>query len=1035
MALMIDKRPDEFQGEQKVYDALESKLKNNIVCYYNREVNGHEFDFCLLVKNMGLVIIEVKGWNTSHIVKVVSPDEIHVKDYIEPVVSPKKQARGYQWALSSYFQKHYGINPLITSCVCYPFMSEMDYKSVGLNIVSEPDNTIFAEDLNNEGNLMNKLGKIFNQHKHIKVDKCSGSVYDVIRNHFENKFTDEDNYYNYSELRAYVDPLKVSDISNIIERYSLGVKEIVFVKDLDSLELLCKNINDLYSTKRISFLNGEICLNSDDKSSFSVKNNRLTAFNFEAFYIEDIENIIRSNIFIENGLCGSHDNEIKALSLKSSFNYQQFCIEHASCDKHIQVKAGAGTGKTYSMISRISFICSEASKSGVINPSDEIAMLTFTDEAALNMKNRIKKQFKNYFALTLNKKYLELISSVERMRISTIHSFAKDIIQRTSIPLGIGSEFSTVSGVYQRRQILRRHLSNYFEKKIEDDNTFIFNLPVSVYELENFLLDFVDKCYSKGVDLKNVESSSLGESIVSAPYLKEMIEKVLVECEKEYSNYLLDNNEVDLNEYMIYLNKCICHDSFNPKLYCFKYVFIDEFQDVDDSQISTFIKMNEKIHFKYFIVGDLKQSIYRFRGATMDAFTKMGCDSIDWLKYSLNTNYRSDKRLLTEYQSIFSKMGDANLIPYSIEDTLVGIKENQFMGNEFVEKIVYSSDDEKNDTFYDKLFACVTNRKNELEKISNQRRLSIPEKTIAILVRKNFEVAKIIKEGKARDIIVESDKNTNLYKLQSTIDLCKLTSALCNPYNSLYLFDLIQSNNINVNFESSNLLGKNDDEKLSILTNCLDIYYNSVLKMSWSDLVLEVQKNPTLQILRKIYEASKPWKTYSLDLDLEKYYRINYELVFEELSRANKKSYLTLESINESLLIAITKEMSAKSRDLIESDDRVRVICVTVHASKGLEYDTVIMPYTKTKLDSIKKDSIEVTINNNNIGYCFNFKDVRYYNEYFDTMNEKEEAIKEESRILYVALTRAINKFIWFGKEINENYNWAKILDGDDLCR
>ena len=282
---------------------------------------------------------------------------------------------------------------------------------------------------------------------------------------------------------------------------------------------------------------------------------------------------------------------------------------------------------------------------------------------------------------------------------------------------------------------------------------------------------------------------------------------------------------------------------------------------------------------------------------------------------------------------------------------------------------------------------------------------------------------------------IESDKNTNLYRLQSTIDLCKLTSALCNPYNSLYLYDLIQSNNVNISFNSLNLIGKNDDEKLEMLIDCLNIYYTSVLKMKWTDLVAEVQKNPTLQILRKIYEASKPWKTYSSDLDMETYYRMNYELVFEELARTNRKSYLTLESINESLVLATTREMSAKSRDLIKDDDRVRIICVTVHASKGLEYDTVVLPFTFTKLDSVKKDSIEIVYDGTHVGYCFNFKDVRYYNEFFDTDYEKEEIIKEESRILYVALTRAINKFIWFSKEENNDYNWARILDGEKLCR
>ena len=687
------------------------------------------------------------------------------------------------------------------------------------------------------------------------------------------------------------------------------------------------------------------------------------------------------------------------------------------------------------MVSRISFICNLISNSGVLDPSEEIAMLTFTDEAAINMRNRIKLQFRNYFVLTKNKRYMDLISSIERMRISTIHSFAKDIIKRTSIPLGIGTDFSTVVGNYQRRLILRRYLSDYFEKKINDDPNFIFNLPVSIYDMEKFMLNFIEKCYNKGIDLKEIDSNILGDEIVEAPYLKEIILNVVVKTEIEYSNYLVDNNSVNLNEYMIYLNKCINDETFNPRLYHFKYIFIDEFQDVDDSQIATFKVLNEKIDFKYFIVGDLKQSIYRFRGATMDAFTKMDCNSDKWLSFSLNTNYRSDKRLLSEYQSIFSKMGEAKLIPFGNVDYLKGVKQNDFMSEGFVEKIVYTSEEEKEDINYEKMFDAINERISELKAVKKSKKLSMAEQTIAILVRKNFEVANVIKHGKEFGITVESDKNTNLYKLQSTIDLCKLTSALCNPYNTVFLYDLIQSNNINIKFNVANLLKKSDDDKLQILIDCLDCYFSDVMGMKWNELINNVQKNPTLQILRKIYEKTKPWKKYSSEIEKQIYYRINYELVFEELARSNRKSYLTLESINEALVLATTKEMEAKSRDVIMEEDRIRVVCMTVHASKGLEYDTVILPFTKNKLDSIKKDTVEISTNDNHIGYCFTFNENRYANQYFDKDSEIEENVKEESRILYVALTRAINKFLWLGKDVNESYNWAKLLDGDNLWR
>lgn len=100
MALMKDKQPDNYEGEKKVWQCIKDNLPEDILCYYNREVKGREFDFCLLIKDVGFMIIEVKGWDKSHISEVVSPDEIIMSNgSIED--SPKKQARSYAFKLKT----------------------------------------------------------------------------------------------------------------------------------------------------------------------------------------------------------------------------------------------------------------------------------------------------------------------------------------------------------------------------------------------------------------------------------------------------------------------------------------------------------------------------------------------------------------------------------------------------------------------------------------------------------------------------------------------------------------------------------------------------------------------------------------------------------------------------------------------------------------------------------------------------------------------------------------------------------------------
>ena len=173
MAVMIDKRSDEYAGEAATFDCIEKNLPDEIIAYYNREIKGLQFDFCLLVKNTGLVIIEVKGWNAPHIIKVENPDTIYLDGYDEPVGSPKKQARSYRFAVLNKIQESFGISPVVLDMVCYPFLSEKDYKNKGLNIVSEPESTLFKEDINDKNSFTKKIIRLFQNSPKTHSDKLN----------------------------------------------------------------------------------------------------------------------------------------------------------------------------------------------------------------------------------------------------------------------------------------------------------------------------------------------------------------------------------------------------------------------------------------------------------------------------------------------------------------------------------------------------------------------------------------------------------------------------------------------------------------------------------------------------------------------------------------------------------------------------------------------------------------------------------------------------------------------------------------------
>ena len=93
MAIVVD-HESEYKGEQKVRDAIAEHFSDEVVIYNNREVNGREYDICLLVKDFCVFIIEVKGWLADKI-QVHGIDDIEIEGYEERQKSPKKQAKSY----------------------------------------------------------------------------------------------------------------------------------------------------------------------------------------------------------------------------------------------------------------------------------------------------------------------------------------------------------------------------------------------------------------------------------------------------------------------------------------------------------------------------------------------------------------------------------------------------------------------------------------------------------------------------------------------------------------------------------------------------------------------------------------------------------------------------------------------------------------------------------------------------------------------------------------------------------------------------
>lgn len=160
-------------------------------------------------------------------------------------------------------------------------------------------------------------------------------------------------------------------------------------------------------------------------------------------------------------------------------------------------------------------------------------------------------------------------------------------------------------------------------------------------------------------------------------YAEKLCEATL-KFRSRYMDFKKDNNILEFSDIEYYTYRILqdptCRETLRKR---YDYVFVDEFQDTNRMQdeIISLISSGDNL----FLVGDLKQSIYRFRGAENEIFREKN-DSNEFTPRTLGTNFRSDRRILDFINKVFSLVmhRSFSLIDYASEGMLKGEKHIDF---------------------------------------------------------------------------------------------------------------------------------------------------------------------------------------------------------------------------------------------------------------------------------------------------------------------------------------------------------------------
>lgn len=757
---------------------------------------------------------------------------------------------------------------------------------------------------------------------------------------------------------------------------------------------------------------------------------------------------------------------LKKLSEQSQFNFEQYEVEHASPEKNIVIRAGAGTGKTYTMISRIGFIC-YTQNAPLQKMADRIVMITFTNEAADQMEEKLKTYFRNCYLLTSNPDYLEMISRIDHMQISTIHSYAKNLIAQMGTSFGYGIDLGITSSEFYRRKKISDLLDAYIHKKeIEYGKNYTDKLGMPVYAIRESILDFIGKLHNKSVDIQAIEPQDFGTLLNDESHgeLHELLASVIPSVEREYFEELLENNKIHLSSMMSILNRFISKPDSESRIRELKtdknaqqFMFVDEFQDTDDSQIESLLRIAQLLDYNLFLVGDIKQCIYRFRGAKEKAFDQLGIDNAPekWLEFSLQRNYRTDKHLLDIFDRSFTAWGemDEELLTYdAAKDKLIGTRDynGDYLSskNRFYRRLPAANEEMRIPVLVEEIKRI--QRRIQYEE-SHGIKLSAKEKSIAILVRENWQADMIRTDCARLGISVHTNTGGDLYMSQPAMDMLTLVNALVHFDEADYLYNLVTSNFFNLDIPKSNLYelrmkirtGKwrakvDEKEQINYLIRYMNLMLaNTVDKKfnTWETIVASLRTQPILQAVRKVYSTLEPWKHFSDDPWKQHYYQLNVDLLFEQLINACNVDRLTINTLQEHLYNSIISQVSVDSRTPTSNEDDTAIQCITVHKSKGLEYGHVIMPFCSASINFIKRTQLHISTAKSEgryrIGYSMSVGNSgeTIQNDFYDEIIEKSEKAREETRILYVAMTRAIRSFSWIEIQGKQNLSWQNLIE------
>ncbi len=584
-------------------------------------------------------------------------------------------------------------------------------------------------------------------------------------------------------------------------------------------------------------------------------------------------------------------------------------------------------------------------------------------------------------------------------------------------------------------------------RKDKTDEGEYYRSDVKKFITEKILKEYKEKtfCFSdEDIEYLSREGANISRSILH----------FIIEFDRRFSAEKAERSVLDYNDMEHKTIQVLYYENSELKPYAYELsssfdeIYVDEYQDVNPLQNKIFEALS--VNAPIFMVGDIKQSIYGFRGAMPEifshyrrTFSDVNANDPDSTKIFLSKNYRSDKKILefsntvsdgmfkTPNQSCFDYR-----IPYSTEDRMLHNGESKESPDI---EILIADTKKSNDSTDDESKDDGRSISAEAQMVSNRIRAILDTKKvkaseIAILMRSATKISEFQRALRANGIPVMTSKGASLFdNPEIQLALC-LLNCVDNSYRDIFLSGALKSPIFGFTFNDL-ITVRSENKDIPLYDALTDyVYTHDHAKGRRFLSFLERMRsfalsNPIDKVLWRIYTETS---FFSVIRDKEN--------ISESDVARRRANLIKLHSIACDFAGSGKNDLYSfveRLRKLAESSDPPKgasdegdgVQIKTIHASKGLEFKHCFICGTGTKIND--GDQQKSTIYNSDLGIAAKIKDALGFTM-IDTPHRRALSAElkllqrdEEMRVLYVALTRA-QKAMYITAEVKDA---QKLLD------